>query len=189
MQLSFTSAPEIIDQIIKLQRLNLRKYLTPEEIATQGFLYVEHDPANLKQICQDQPAVVARDGDHLAGYAICMNKTQGGQVPELVPFFNKIDKQIFQDIPLNQVDYLVCGQVCVAKPYRGQNLVGQLYRHMSLLRTKYKFCITEISMHNKRSLGAHHKIGFEPILEYHNASGEPWQIVAWNWNGQDLSLD
>ncbi|MDZ4708231.1 MAG: hypothetical protein SH818_07470 [Saprospiraceae bacterium] len=189
MQLSFSSAPEIVDQIIKLQRQNLRKFLTQEERATQGFLYVEHEPDNLKQICLDQPAVVARDGEHLAGYAICMNKTQGGRVPELIPFFSKIDLQNYEDIPLSQINYLVCGQVCVDKPYRGQNLVGQLYNHMSLLRPKYKFCITEISMHNKRSLGAHYKIGFEPILEYLNASGERWQIVAWNWNSQDQGLN
>lgn len=188
MQISFTSAPEIIPRIIQLQRQNLRKNLTPEEIITQGFLYVEHDPVNLQEICLHQPAVVALDGDHLAGYAICMNKSQGSRVPELVPFFNKLDSLDFQGIHLAETEYLVCGQVCVAKPYRGQNLVSQLYNHMSLEREKYKLCITEISTHNKRSLGAHHKIGFKPIQEYLNRSGELWQIVGWDWTAQDRVL-
>jgi hypothetical protein len=37
-------------------------------------------------------------------------------------------------------------------------------------------------------LGAHHKIGFKPIQEYLNRSGELWQIVGWDWTGQDRGL-
>jgi len=181
MLISFTSDPDLVLKIISLQRMNLRKNLSPEEISSQGFLYVEHDPETLQDICKEEPAVVAMEGDELAGYAICMNKMQGARVPELAPFFNTLDSLKFKNTPLHQASYMVCGQICVSKAYRGQNLVRKLYDLMSFHRTKYKFCITEISTHNNRSLKAHFKVGFVPIHEYVNAKREPWQIVIWDW--------
>lgn len=181
MHIHFTSSPEIITKILDLQRINLRKNLSPDDITTQGFVYVEHEPGTLQQICNSEPAVVALDGYDLAGYAICMNKTQGGQVPELVHFFRNLDSLSYQGIPLDRSTYMVCGQICIAKPYRGQNLMGRLYQCMSSHQSNYRFCITEISSLNQRSLKAHQKVGFVPIHEYLSAQGEFWQIVVWDW--------
>lgn len=181
MVISFSSSPEIVRQILELQRSNLRQYLKPDEISSEGFVYVEHDPATLQEICRIEPAVVALDDTSLAGYAICMNKTQGGRVPELVPFFQKLDSLSYNGISLAGASYMVCGQICIAKPYRGHNLMGKLYRHMRVHQSKYMFCITEISKHNVRSLKAHEKVGFEPVHEYLSSKGELWQIVVWDW--------
>ncbi|HNR07427.1 MAG TPA: GNAT family N-acetyltransferase [Saprospiraceae bacterium] len=180
--LTFTSDPEILEDVLTLQRLNLRKFLSPEESAAQGFLYVEHDPVTLKSICRSEPAVVALDGKRLAAYALCMTREHGHSVPELFDFFNLVDSLHVEGRALADHGFLVCGQVCVAKEYRGQGLMTSLYHKMSEHRSKYYYCVTEISSRNTRSLHAHSKVGFVPIREHRHADGESWQIVLWDWN-------
>lgn len=182
LKILFAGDDHTVDQIIDLQRKNLRKNLSPEEISSQGFVFVEHDPITLKKICATEPAVIARDGDTLAGYAICMNKAYGVNVPELVDLFQHLDAIVYNGNSLKDSNYLVCGQLCVAKGYRGQNLAGKLYGHMSLLNRKYPYCVTDVSDNNQRSLHAHLRRGFEIIKSFTNDQGELWHIVLWDWN-------
>lgn len=182
IDLRFSSEPEVLKDILVLQRLNLRKYLSPEESAGQGFLYVEHKPETLRRICHSEPAVVAMDGSRLAAYAICMTRDYGHAVPELLDFFKLVDTLVYEGQPLADKGFLVCGQVCVAKEYRGLGLMTSLYLKMAEHRSKYYYCVTEISSRNTRSLHAHSKVGFVPIHEHWHPDGESWQIVLWDWN-------
>lgn len=182
LSIQFGSDSETIKKILQLQKLNLRQNLQPEEIISQGFVYVEHDPEILQKICLAEPAVIAMAGDQLAGYALCMNKQFGNMVPELVALFENLDSIKFHGEKLKNSNYLACGQICIAKAYRGRNLMGTLYHKMKTLNRKYKYCVTEISTHNIRSLNAHYKVGFVPIQEHVNDLGEHWQIVIWDWS-------
>jgi GNAT superfamily N-acetyltransferase len=180
--IKFSKDESILQDILDLQRINLRTNLHPDEIDSQGFLYVQHTYDSLKKICATEPAVIALDGEKLAGYALCMNKVHSMQVPELWSFFSSLDKLTYQHKALQESTYLVCGQICIAKAYRGFNLMRRLYNTMSELKTKYQYCITEVSSQNIRSLNAHFKVGFKPIHEFLEENGELWHILLWDWN-------
>ncbi len=71
------------------------------------------------------------------------------------------------------------GQVCVAKPYRGQGVFAGLYTLMSQhLRGSFDYLVTEVSMRNPRSLRAHEKVGFTILHEYQSQDGEQWAIIV-----------
>lgn len=181
IEISFSADLKIISEILALQYKNLRQHLSPDDIESQGFVYVQHQPDVLQAICLSEPAVIATDRNVLAGYALCMNKDHAQKVPELVDFFKEIDQLQYEGIALCNTTYLACGQICIAKEYRGQNLMRSLYRHMQLLNPKYQYCITEVSSLNVRSLHAHFKVGFVPLHKHYSAEQEEWQILLWDW--------
>ena len=60
----------------------------------------------------------------------------------------------------------VVGQLCVAKEYRGQDLVQKLYGHFrDCLSKEFTYLVTDIAQANTRSLKAHQKRGFQVINE------------------------
>ncbi len=188
IEISFSADLNVISEILALQYKNLRQNLSPEDIESQGFVFVQHRPEALEAICISEPAVIAKDQNLLAGYALCMNKDHAQKVPELIDFFKEIDQLQYDGIALRNTTYLACGQICIAKEYRGQNLMSSLYRHMQLLNTKYQYCITEVSSLNIRSLHAHFKVGFVPLHKHLSAEHEEWQILLWDWRKPNHSL-
>ena len=62
-----------LDQILALQRRNLSRNLDPAEVASQGFVTVEHKPDILRRMHAIAPSIVAVDGATLAGYALVMS--------------------------------------------------------------------------------------------------------------------
>ena len=79
----------------------------------------------------------------------------------------------------------VVGQLCVAKEYRGQDLVQKLYGHFrDCLSKEFTYLVTDIAQANARSLKAHQKRGFQVINEL-MYGGFKWDIVLWDWNTAD----
>jgi hypothetical protein len=79
----------------------------------------------------------------------------------------------------------VVGQLCVAKEYRGQDLVQKLYGHFrDCLSKEFTYLVTDIAQANTRSLKAHQKRGFQVINEF-MYGGVKWDIVLWDWNTED----
>ncbi|MEP7323190.1 MAG: GNAT family N-acetyltransferase [Saprospiraceae bacterium] len=187
LSIQFSTDKNNLQRILDLQRINLRSNLAPDEINSQGFLYVEHTYELLQTICETEPPIIALDGPNLAGYALCMNRIHSMKVSELRSFFILLEKLTYHDKGLQECNYLVCGQICIAKPYRGFNLMRKLYVKMSELKTKYQYCITEVSSQNIRSLNAHFKVGFKPIHEFLDEHEELWHILLWDWNQNELT--
>jgi hypothetical protein len=76
----------------------------------------------------------------------------------------------------------VVGQLCVAKEYRGQDLVQKLYGYFrDCLSKEFTYLVTDIAQANTRSLKAHQKRGFQVINEL-MYGGVKWDIVLWDWN-------
>ncbi|MEO5583655.1 MAG: GNAT family N-acetyltransferase [Saprospiraceae bacterium] len=186
--IKFSTDKNNLQEILDLQRINLRSNLTQDEIDTQGFLYVQHTYDLLHTICEREPPVIALDETILAGYALCMTRLHSLNVPELQSFFILLEKLTYQNKALKEYNFLVCGQICIAKTYRGFNLMHQLYIKMSELKNKYQYCITEVSSQNIRSLNAHFKVGFKPIHEFFEESGELWHILLWDWNQNESTI-
>jgi len=166
-----------LEQILDLQRANLARNLSPEEIAAQGFVTVEHTLDLLKQMHAHAPSIIARDEDCLAGYALVMPIECRSFLPILEPMFVRLDR-----LRMPPQRFYVMGQICVAKAWRGQGIFDLLYRaHRHHLRTRYDFSVTEVSMRNTRSMRAHQRIGFVEIDRYRDDTDE-WALLRWDWS-------
>jgi hypothetical protein len=165
--------------ILALQAANLPLSISPEEAREQGFLTVKHSLNILQTMNEPYAHTIAKDGDQLAGYALTMTNDFRGHLPILDPFFERLDGLKWNDRSLKSMDYVLMGQVCVAKAYRGQAVFAGLYQKMQeRMAPHFELIVTEISGRNKRSLRAHEKVGFADILHYTAPDGEPWVIVG-----------
>ena len=158
--------------ILALQQANLRTRLAPEEAEIEGFCTAEYDLSLLKRM---KGSIIAKTKDEeIVGYVLCVTREMFGLHPLLDTLFEEIDKII-------SVDYCVCGQLCVAKGYRGKGLAGKLYAAFrSTLEARYHACCTDVASDNPRSLRAHEKTGFEPISSVFHDEVR-FDIVKWDW--------
>ena len=168
--------------IIDLQRRNLPVNLSAEEIASQGFVTVVHDLDVLRKMHAIEPSVIARDKGTVVAYLLAMTAQSKMDVPVLIPMFELFDSLQFRGRSLSSFNYLVVGQVCVDKAYRGQGILDACYKHyQQCFSGKYDLAITEIASSNLRSLKAHRRVGFQTIHEYSAPDGERWCIVLLVW--------
>jgi hypothetical protein len=173
-----------IEGILKLQQKNLRKNLTDEQIAIQGFVTVEHNLELLTAMTNLAPSIIAKDGDTVVGYALVMLPESRADIPTLEGLFVTIDKLEYKGLPLSSYKMVIIGQLCVADGYRGIGLVDKMYEHYKLsLKDEYQMAVTDISSKNPRSLKAHQRVGYQ-VLErfFDEVSNEEWDIVVWDWS-------
>ena len=172
---------EDIKGIKALQEANLNLNITPEEAMKEGFVAARYSLEFLQLIHAAHPSVIAVDHDTVVGYALVSTQKIREEHPLLADLFNAIDNLQYQGRSLQGKPYVVIGQLCIAKTYRGQGLVQQLYGYFrETLSKQYDCCITDVAKSNPRSLKAHLKTGFVVInsLDY---GGIGWDIVLWDW--------
>jgi len=156
-----------LQQILDLQRQNLRGVHHESVEKEQGFVTVIHNLSILQQMHAVEPSIIVKDDGILAGYALTMTKECSTLVPELFSLFAGMEKLIYRGKPLVQYHFYIMGQVCVASNYRGQGVFDMLYKkHKEVFGHKYDFVITDISTRNTRSLRAHERCRFEQIKSY-----------------------
>jgi GNAT superfamily N-acetyltransferase len=170
-----------VRQILDLQAANLASVLTPETIASQGFVTVRHDLDVLERMNATAPAIIAKDGERVVGYALVMPRAFASEVPILEPLFQMLDGLPWQGVLLRDLTrWFVMGQICIAAGYRGRGIFDGLYRTMAAeYRDRYDFTITEVAARNTRSLRAHARAGFQTLQVYPDATtGEQWHVIA-----------
>jgi hypothetical protein len=175
------STSDDVRQILDLQAVNLPSALTPDAIASQGFVTVRHDPDVLARMNEAAPAIVAKDGDRVAGYALVMPRAFAADVPILQPFFQMLDALAWRGARLRDSErWFVMGQICIAEGDHGRGIVDGLYRTMAgTYRDRYDFTVTEEAERNPRSLRAHARAGFETLQVYEDATtGERWHVIV-----------
>ena len=161
-----------LEQILKLQHVNLRENLSPDEKKIQGFVTVRHTLELLERMNSVCGHIIAMDREKLAGYALCMHPDFSSDIPVLQPMFAQLKPLLPQ-----QTRFMVMGQVCVAKPYRGKGVFRELYANMCrFLREDFELIITEVDASNTRSFKAHEAIGFKGICSY-NSRGQNWEVI------------
>lgn len=171
-----------LQQILFLQRENLKQHVDNLEKKSQGFVTVEHTIDLLQQMHDLAPSIIVKDGEELAGYALTMLNECKAMVPELVTMFANFNNLTWKGKPLSEYKYYVMGQICVNKAYRGQGVFDMLYhKHKETYRQQFDFIITEISTSNTRSIRAHERVGFTTIDTYKDHIDE-WVVVLWNWS-------
>jgi GNAT superfamily N-acetyltransferase len=171
---------EHFNQILTLQKDNLFTFLSEELQSKEGFVFAEHTLAVLKNMATHLPQMVALHNNEVIGYNLAMTSSMQNELPRLTPMFDAFKRCIYKDKPLVDYKFIVGGQVCVDKNFRGRGLLGKLYQETAKrLPAGYEFCITEISSRNVKSLKAHQKIGFE-IVDSYDDGKEIWDIVVWD---------
>ena len=171
-----TTSTEELEQILTLQKANLPTSISSTEKQAEGFVTVHHTLDILQSMHDKQPHIIAKDGNTVVGYSLCMLKEFKEDIEVLKPMFDILDTQI----PSNR-SYVVVGQICIDKNYRKQGIFRKLYQTMKdELSDTYDLLITEIAVDNVRSIAAHTSVGFD-ILHTYSADEIEWHIVQWDW--------
>lgn len=163
---------EDLQAILRLQSLNLPDIVGEQALSRRGFVSVRHDLELLERLHEKTPHIIARGEDGIAGYALGMSPAFSDSVDMLRGMFARVE-QINKD----DVEYIVCGQICVAQEYRGQGIFRGLYDAMAThYSADYDAIVTAIDTRNARSLNAHTAVGFESRLRFLD-SGREWELV------------
>ena len=169
-------------EILQLQKINLPQNLTEDEIMSQGFVTVSHSLDDLRKLNTYEQHLVMKDENKVVGYLLAMTQHCKHDIPVLIPMFEMFDKIIYKDKLISEYNYIVVGQVCIAKDYRGQGLLNECYAaYKNNFKEKYDFAITEIATNNTRSINAHKKAGFFEIHRFSDTNHIEWSIVIWDW--------
>ena len=188
MLIKRVSKIEEIRGIKRLQSANLRKNLSQEEIEKEGFVTAEYTLEFLKLMNRIEPSVIAVLGDVVVGYAMVATKALLGRHELLNDLFSQIDSFTFNDRSLRERNYVVVGQLCVAKSQRGKGLSKKLYDFFrSELSEKFEYCLTDVQVSNPGSIKAHLTSGFQ-ILGDLRYGGADWKIVIWDWQNHSEPL-
>ncbi len=167
--------------IQKLQQANLRRNLEISEAEAQGFVLAEYTFEFLESMHKASPSVIAKNGEEVVGYALVSLPAIRHQHDLLGDLFDTIDKTTYGHGLLKEAKYVVVGQLCVAKEFRGIGMVQQLYQFFkNELKKDFDYCITDVAEDNPRSLKAHQKTGFQ-IVDTLHYGGVRWDIVLWDW--------
>ena len=168
--------------ILNLQKRNLARGLTKDEIQSQGFVTVDHSFEQLEVLNNYEKHVIAKDNEKLIGYLLAMTKRSRLDIAVLVPMFELFDTLPYNGKLVSEYNYLVVGQVCIDKAYRGQGILDHCYEtYRQHYGSKYDFAITEIAATNSRSLKAHERVGFKKINTYVSPDQTEWSVVLWDW--------
>jgi GNAT superfamily N-acetyltransferase len=174
------STDQQFEQILKLQRQNLFRNISEEQQGQQGFVFAEHTMSLLKMMAAHLPQVIAISNGKVIGYNLAMPVSMKNEIPSLVPMFDEFERSKYRGKPLSAYSFIVGGQVCVDKDFRGQDLLRKLYHETrNRLPSGYQLCVTEVSARNNAGLKAHQKMGFEIISTYHDGK-ELWNVVVWD---------
>ena len=181
------SLPSELAGIKRLQQANLKSLLPDEEMEREGFVTAEYTLEFLEEMHRASPSIIAKDEDEVVGYAIATTPSVRENHPLLADLFNVIDSKSYNGRFLRDTKYIVIGQLCVGKGYRGQGLVQRMYSlFRDQLSGEYDYCLTDVDFKNPRSLKAHLKSGFAILdtLLYNNAE---YHLVIWDWKPKKIS--
>lgn len=177
----FTTAKSDADLagILALQVANRPEALTVEERHSQGFVSARHDVDLLRDMNEPIAHTIALDDNgNVVGYALTLQRTFDVQrIPYLTGLRKEIERVVYKNTTVAKLNYVLSGQVCVAKTHRGQGVFCGLYNHMCRRLAGCHDCIiTAVSTQNPRSLRAHAKAGFVRIHQFAD-HGHDWNIL------------
>ncbi len=164
-----------LQKILEIQQRNIKPALPATVYGSEGFVTVVHNLELLRKMQEYCPHILAKRGAEVIGYALAMVPEMRAEVPVLDQLFELTDQL------LDQKTYLVMGQICIDKPYRGQGIFRGMYNfYREQLNGTFDCLITEVAQENERSLQAHLHLGFE-VLERRVEQGVGWELLIWNW--------
>ena len=177
-EITLASSEKHLNQILALQLQNHKTTVNKSQKEKEGFVTVRHDIDMLTSISGDLKHVIAVSEGSVVGYALVMQRSARNKVPILIPMFEQFDQIRFKEREVSKINYIVMGQVCVAKEYRSMGIFRKMYKHLAdYLRPHFELILTDIDLKNKRSIEAHKACGWIDVAQYH-AQNSDWQIVG-----------
>jgi hypothetical protein len=183
LRIGWTCSVADLEGIRLLQQQNLKHLLPREEALREGFTTAVYTLEFLQEMHWVHPSVVARSDGRVVGYALVTFPELRHGHPLLEDLFGKLDAVRFRGGLLRDASYVVVGQLCVGKGYRGRGLVQAMYGFFREgLWDRFEYCACDVDRENPRSLKAHIRTGFEVVdtLEY---GGALWDVMVWDWRG------
>jgi hypothetical protein len=179
---SIVQTEEELKGILSLLESNLAINVPDEIEDKEGFLTVAYSLDDLKRMHDVQPGIIAKDKEKVIAYVLALDPVIKKDFTILAPLLDLFDKIIYEGKPVSTYNYLIIGQACIEKNYRGKGVFKKIYSaYNARFRDKYDFAISEIATRNKRSMNAHQRIGFIPVHEYTGPDGVQWTIVILDW--------
>jgi len=180
-QMYTASKESDLEEIPLLQRKNLAQNVSEEEKLDQGFVMVSHQLSDLQNFSKYAPQLILKTDKKVVGYLLAMSKSLRETVPMLKPMFEQIDKITYSGTEVRDSNYLIVGQVCIGKGFRGLGLIDKMFtEYRRLFEKEFDYAITEIVTTNSRSIRAHLRVGFQIIHTFQDEFQE-WHIVLWDW--------
>ena len=162
-------------QILEVQKSNLFKNLSEEEREKEGFVTVSHTFEQLQKMNEICSHIIVKVDNIVVGFALCMTRSFSNEIEILKPMFQELEK-----IVSKAENYIVMGQICIAKEYRRKGIFKKLYLEMkNAIKKDYNLIITEVDSKNERSLRAHASVGFRHLKTY-TSNQQEWQIISLN---------
>ncbi|HXA01120.1 MAG TPA: GNAT family N-acetyltransferase [Cytophagaceae bacterium] len=181
MQICTAKHDHELNQILELQKENLKSNISAENALKNGFLSIQHTFSVLEEMNKAAPQIIALDDKKVIGFALVMLRSFRDMVPAFQPMFDLLNRLVFKNRSIESFNYYVMGQICVAAGYRGKGIFDLLYhKHKELYSSQFDFCLTEVAVRNTRSMQAHSRVGFQTIAKYQDAQ-EEWNIMVWDW--------
>lgn len=169
------------EQILLLQKQNHYSCISEDQQEQEGFVFAAHSMELLKVMAASVPQVIALYQGKVIGYNLAMTNSMERVLPSLGPMFQEFKNWNYEGKPLMDYQFIIGGQVCVDKNFRGMGLIRSLYhKTKEMAGDNYQCCVTEISTRNLNSLKAHQRMGFE-ILGTYNDGVENWNLVIWKF--------
>jgi hypothetical protein len=106
---------------------NLIRNAGPAEAAAEGFETAEDTLPILQVMQATSPYIVAKQANKIIGYTLVATTETYRHHQLISGLFEAIDDTEYNGGLLQREPYVVVGQVCVAKAFRGQWLVKKLY--------------------------------------------------------------
>ena len=181
MTICLATTDREIQEIRNLQEANLKDSIPLENRLSDGFLTARFSFDFLKAMNDLTPAIIAKQNGVLVGYALATDRTLLAQHPLLNDLGTQINKIPFGGKFIGDFDYLVVGQLCVAKEVHGRGLAQDLYAQFkATYENRYPFAVTDVDRENLASLKTHLKVGFQVVsmLQYGSSN---WHVVVWDW--------
>src|SRR6478735_10799144 len=94
------SHSEELEQILLLQQKNLARNISHQEAIEQGYVTVIHTPDQLQKMHQLAPAILAKEGEKLVGYALSMPISCSKLIPILESMFASFENLVYREKPL-----------------------------------------------------------------------------------------
>nr|ADU90704.1 putative acetyltransferase [Collimonas sp. MPS11E8] len=182
MTFELSDKADELEQIVELQRVNRLDVVAADLRDTEGFVTMEYTVPELQLMRGRYRHAVAKADDAVAGYALVMLKECRGVFPFLEDMFRAAEATLSKGRPLRANSYFFMGQICVGQAFRGLGVFRKLYETLrSQMRADFDFVVTEVSVHNVRSMRAHLRVGFRDITDA-GADASEWRVLAWDWS-------
>lgn len=116
-----------------------------------GFVTVKHDWKTPFGLTNIEPHAVAKKCGKVVGYVLTMTKKESRfDIPLIAPMFDEFERIPYRNKTIADFNFIVVGQTCLHKEYRGQGLIEGLFQHYkTAFSERYDFSITEIASFNK----------------------------------------